>query len=119
MNTNSITVSHDVSSHQFATVVDGYRAKLDYTLAGGMMNITHTNVPPQIGGRGIAAELMGAALNFAREQNLEVNPLCSYAAAYLNKHPEVAEKRHLEDLLDEGLDESFPASDPPSVGGAG
>jgi hypothetical protein len=35
----------------------------------------------------------------------------------LNKHPEETEKRHLEDLLDEGLDESFPASDPPAVGG--
>jgi hypothetical protein len=35
----------------------------------------------------------------------------------LNKHPEEAEKRHLEDLLDEALDESYPASDSPAVGG--
>jgi predicted GNAT family acetyltransferase len=84
-------VSHDVQSHQFSNDVDGYRAILDYTLTGGTMNITHTSVPHEIGGRGIAAELMRSALAFARDHNLTVNPLCSYAAAYLNKHPDEAE----------------------------
>jgi hypothetical protein len=42
--------------------------------------------------------------------------VCSYAADYLAKHPHHAERQHAEDLLDEALDESFPASDPPSVG---
>ncbi len=31
------------------------------------------------------------------------------------KPEDKAEKAHLEDLLDEALDESFPASDPPSM----
>lgn len=112
-------ISHDESSHQLSTDVDGYHAILDYTLTGGTMNITHTHVPHEIGGRGIAAGLMRAALGMARQQGLTVNPLCSYAAAYLNKHPDEAEKRHLDELLDEALDESYPASDSPSVGGAG
>jgi len=32
------------------------------------------------------------------------------------KHPNDDDRRHQDDLLDEELDESFPASDPPSVG---
>jgi predicted GNAT family acetyltransferase len=111
------TISHDEASHQFFTNLEGHRAQLDYTVTGDVMNITHTQVPHEIGGRGVAAALMRAALIFARNQNWTVNPLCSYAAAYLNKHPEEAEKRHLEDLLDEALDESYPASDSPAVGG--
>jgi uncharacterized protein len=113
------TVSHDPGARRFTTEVDGSRAQLDYTLAGRNMTITHTLVPPEIGGRGIAAELMSAALTAARGAGWSVNPACSYAAAYMAKHPQdSAEQRHVEDLLDEALDESFPASDSPSVGGS-
>ncbi len=119
-----MNVIHDQASHQFHVDVDGTRAVLDYTLTGTVMNITHTGVPPAIGGRGVAAELMKAALNVADEQKWSVNPICSYAVAYLQKHaanqnrPSAAERRHLDDLLDEALDETYPASDSPSVGGS-
>jgi hypothetical protein len=45
-----------------------------------------------------------------------VIPVCSYAAAYMARHPQDGDRRHQDDMLDEALDESFPASDPPSVG---
>jgi uncharacterized protein len=112
------TVNHDRTSHQFSTEVDGHRAVLDYTLTGTVMNVTHTGVPPAIGGRGVAAELMRAALSAARDHQWSVNPICSYAAAYMRKHPGAGDRRHLDALLDEALDESYPASDSPSVGGS-
>ena len=111
-------IEHDIQGHRFATEVDGQRAVLDYVLTDHIMTITHTGVPPAIGGRGIAAALMGAALNAARAAGWTVNPVCSYAAAYMRRHPDVAERQHEEDLLDEALEESFPASDSPSVGGS-
>ena len=85
------------------------------------MTITHTRVPDAIGGRGVAAALTRAALALARESGWSVNPACSYAAAYLARHPEEVDKRrvdalHEDALLDEALDEPFPASDPPAVG---
>jgi predicted GNAT family acetyltransferase len=107
-------IQHDLAAHQFVTDVDGNRAHLDYTLDGRVMTITHTKVPPAIGGRGIAAELMAAALSTAGAAGWTVNPACSYARAYMAKHPD---KQHMDELLDEALDESFPASDSPSVGG--
>jgi uncharacterized protein len=116
-------ISHDQNAHRFTTEVDGCRAELDYTVAGRVMTITHTRVPAAIGGRGIAAELMRAALQVARESGWSVDPACSYAAAYMRRHGHSADgidpdKKHIEDLLDEALDESFPASDSPSVGGS-
>jgi uncharacterized protein len=110
------TINHDPNAEQFTTEVDGYRAELDYTQAGGVMTITHTRVPQAIGGRGIAGELMHAALGAAKQAGWSVVPKCSYAVAYMQRHAQGAE--HLEDLLDEALDESYPASDSPSVGGS-
>jgi uncharacterized protein len=110
------TIEHDPVAHRFTTVVDGHTAFLEYTLNERVMSITHTRVPQPIGGRGIAAELMRAALNVARESGWTVNPVCSYAVEYLRKHPLDPDKQHVEDLLDEALEESFPASDPPAVG---
>jgi len=113
-----IEIKHDSIAHRFSTLVDGERAVLDYTLAADVMTITHTEVPGPIEGRGIAAELTRQALAAARERGWRVVPACSYAAAYIARHPLDAEgrKQHESDLLDEALDESFPASDPPAVG---
>ncbi|MEP6883381.1 MAG: GNAT family N-acetyltransferase [Gammaproteobacteria bacterium] len=111
------TINHDTTTNRFTTTVEGHLAVLDYTRSGDVMSITHTNVPPAIEGRGIAAELMSAALSFAQSEGWQVNPTCSYAVAYLRKHPLDPQQRHVDELLDEALDESFPASDSPAVGG--
>jgi hypothetical protein len=111
-------INHDPVAHRFTAMVDNHVALLDYTLDKDVMSITHTSVPPAIEGRGIAAELMSAALAVASAQGWMVNPICSYAVAYLRRHPLDPQKQHVEDLLDEALDESFPASDSPSVGGS-
>jgi hypothetical protein len=72
----------------------------------------------------VAAELTRAALGAARAAGWAVNPACSYAAGYMRRHAQdlghaqAAEKSHIDDLLDEALDESFPASDSPAVGGS-
>ena len=111
-------IDHDANAHRFSAAVAGELAVLDYTLSDSVMTITHTEVPAPIAGRGIAAELMRAALGAARAAGWTVNPACSYAAAYMRRHPDSGERQHQEDLLDEALDESFPASDSPSVGGS-
>ena len=114
--TSVTAVNHDVSAHRFTTEVEGQHAVLDYMISGDVMTITHTDVPRAIGGRGVAGELMRAALSAARNAGWQVIPVCSYAAAYMARHPKDDDQRHQDDLLDEALDESYPASDPPSVG---
>jgi predicted GNAT family acetyltransferase len=111
-------IDHDAAAHRFTTTVDGERAVLDYTLVADVMTITHTEVPRPIEGRGIAAQLTRQAIETALEHRWRVVPACSYAAGYLARHPldDDGRKQHQSDLLDEALDESFPASDPPAVG---
>jgi predicted GNAT family acetyltransferase len=119
MKRDMVTVNHDPGAHQFTADIDGHRAVLNYTLADGVMTITYIGVPQPVGGRGVAAELMRAALSEAKAESWLVNPSCSYAAAYMRRHhPDAADKQHVDDLLDEALEESFPASDSSSVGGS-
>ena len=82
------TIAHDPASQRFTTDVDGQTAYLEYERAGDVMVITHTIVPPAIGGRGIAAALVQAAVEYARAEGLEVDPRCSYADAWMRRHPQ-------------------------------
>lgn len=68
----------------------GALARCDYRRQGDRVLFTHTEVPPPFEGRGIAARLVAAALRWARDEGLQVVPLCSYVASHLRRHPEQA-----------------------------
>jgi hypothetical protein len=89
----NVSVIHDVDRQRFTANVEGNRCVLDYHLANGVMSITHTGVPAQVGGRGIAAELTKFALDTARLAGWKVLPLCSYAAAYMRRHAKYEDLR--------------------------
>lgn len=78
-------VRHDEAQRRFSSLVEGHEAVLHYTLSGNAMNIVHTFVPPPIEGRGVAAELMHAALDAASHAGWTVHPMCSYALAYMRR----------------------------------
>lgn len=84
------TITHDTARHRYECTEDGQLCVLDYELrdAGATMAILHTGVPAAVGGRGLAGELTRAALDDARAHGLKVLPLCSYAAAWMRRHPE-------------------------------
>ncbi|MFJ1302175.1 GNAT family N-acetyltransferase [Pseudomonadota bacterium AL_CKDN230030165-1A_HGKHYDSX7] len=84
-------IQHDLARQRFETHVDGHACELDYQVRNQVMAILHTGVPPAVGGRGIAAQLTQTALDYARSQGLHVQPLCSYAAAYIRRHPQYAD----------------------------
>ncbi|MEO6031639.1 MAG: GNAT family N-acetyltransferase [Burkholderiaceae bacterium] len=82
------SIQHSPQVSEFQTADDAGRGVLRYRLAGDVMNIVHTEVAPELRGHGIAGALMQAALTHARAQALKVRPLCSYASAYMRRHPE-------------------------------
>jgi uncharacterized protein len=91
---DTIDIRHQPALGRFHTEVDGHACILDYALADGRMRIRHTVVPQAVGGRGIAAGLVRAALDWARASGLRVVADCSYAAGFIQRHPEY------QDLLD-------------------
>lgn len=84
-------VQHDRQARRFSISLDGRQGELDYELADGLMTITHTGVPPELGGRGIGSALAAAAFAAARGAGWRIRPRCSFAAAWAEKHPEYAD----------------------------
>lgn len=81
-------ITHDRLTQRFTTAVEGALCVLEYRLHDNIMTITHTGVPEEVGGRGIAAALVTAAFDAAREDGWKVVPACSYAAGFVQRHPE-------------------------------
>ena len=74
--------------------MEGYTGYVEYALLPqSVMDIRHTIVPKEIGGRGIAAALVKFALEYARSQGMKVRPSCWYAEEFLRRHPEYAAVR--------------------------
>jgi predicted GNAT family acetyltransferase len=88
-----LDIRHLAVAHRFETTVDGHVCELDYNLHGQVMTITHTGVPEQVGGRGIASELVRTALDTARREGWKVVPACSYAQVWMERHPAYGDLR--------------------------
>ena len=86
--TAGIAVVHNEAQQRFEAMVDGWLCVADYQLRDDVAWLTHTGVPPAVGGRGIAAELVRVALEHARTRGWKVMPTCSYVAAYMRRHPQ-------------------------------
>ena len=84
-------VIHNPQRQRFEVALEGKVAKLEYRIKENRITLIHTEVPHELEGHGIAAELARAALEYAREFNLLVVPSCRYVASYLKKHPEYQE----------------------------
>lgn len=86
-------IQHDETARTFRLRIDEQLASLRYELDRGIMTITHTNVPDALGGRGIGGELVRTALDIARRNGWKVIPACSFADAWMRRHPETADLR--------------------------
>ena len=85
----AIEIRHDEAGHRFVADLGGRTAELTYVERDATTVIfTHTFVPPELRGAGVAAALAARALDWARETGRHVVPACSYVAAYLQRHPE-------------------------------
>ena len=89
---DSITITHhdhgDRGEYVAHLTDAAHKGRLTWKAAGeGVRIVDHTLVPPAIGGRGIAAELVRAVIADAREQGFRIVPQCSYVAVMFDRNP--------------------------------
>lgn len=85
----ALNIFNDEKEKKFFAEAGGSKCFIIYEMEdANTINLEHTIVPKELGGKGYAAELAEYALKYARENHLKVIPTCSYMIAYLKKHPE-------------------------------
>ena len=93
-----VTVTHEDRGDRgrYVAEVAGseHSGHLDWVARGPDVRVaTHTLVPPPIGGRGVAAELVKAMVSDARAEGFRIDPACSYVEAMFRRNKEWAELR--------------------------
>ncbi|MFI5237410.1 MAG: GNAT family N-acetyltransferase [Ignavibacteriales bacterium] len=79
-------VIHDKAKSQFIMIVDGNKSFVDYLIENNKMYLHHTYTHPELRGKGYAAQVVTAALEYAEENNLKVVPSCTYVLAFISRN---------------------------------
>ncbi|MGH6956036.1 MAG: GNAT family N-acetyltransferase [Caulobacteraceae bacterium] len=69
-------------------VEQGHTVFADYRRDGGRLVIDHVEAPDALRGTGAAGRFMEALVEQAKAEGVEIVPICSYAAAWLARHPQ-------------------------------
>ena len=88
--TDNIDVVDVPAENRFVVRLDGHEAELVYHAHGDRLVLVHTEVPHELGGRGIGGRLVRAAIARADAEHLTVVPWCPFARRWLRDHPDVA-----------------------------
>ena len=92
-----VEISHESDSVKgvFLVARDGKRAaEMTYVMSGpSVMIIDHTEIGAELKGQGVGKELVVAAVQYARRNNLKIMPLCPFAKAEFDRHTEYRDIR--------------------------
>ena len=83
----NLEVVKNEETKRFELTVDGYIAFIDYKQDNHIIKLIHTEVPEELGGRGVAAALVEKTLVYLEEHEHSLFPYCPYVYAYIKKHP--------------------------------
>ncbi|RXH26890.1 acetyltransferase [Bradyrhizobium nanningense] len=77
----------DNKAHRhFELEVDGHLATEHYKLDGNVITFEHTDVPKELGGKGVGSKLVQGALDQVRSAGLKLIPQCPFVKAWVEKH---------------------------------
>ena len=84
-------VVNNKAHHRYELAVDGHLAATYYAISGNVITFIHTEVPPELGGKGVGSKLIKGALDQVRAEGLKVIARCPFVKAYIEKHPDYAD----------------------------
>jgi len=76
------------AEHRFELTVDGHLAAAYYKTDGNVITFEHTEVPPELGGKGIGSRLVQGALDQIRAEGTMIAVECPFVKGWIAKHPE-------------------------------
>ncbi len=88
MSNTEVKLIDNKEEKRFEMHIDDHIALIDYILKPDKIYLTHTNVPPEIGGRGIGMKIVLATLEEADRRGLRIISGCSFIDFFIERHPE-------------------------------
>ena len=85
------TINNNTAKHRFELEVEGHLAAAYYERAGNVITFMHTEVPAELGGKGVGSSLVRGALDQVRSEGLKVVAQCPFVNAWIGKHPAYAD----------------------------
>lgn len=79
---------HDAAGSRYYFQLPDAQAEIVYIDTPDAVILTHTHVPEQYGGQGIAGRLTQAVLEALNAEQKKIVPQCSYIARYVERHPQ-------------------------------
>ena len=88
-----LDIQHDEQGKRYTVTQDGREVGLlTYRVVGdGLLDFTHTYVPPEHRGRGIAERLVEHALEETMQRGCRFRASCWYVDVYAKRHPRFQE----------------------------
>jgi uncharacterized protein len=85
------TVNNNTAKHRFELEVEGHLAAAYYERSGNVITFKHTEVPAELGGKGVGSRLVKGALDQVRAEGLQVVAQCPFVKAWIGKNPAYAD----------------------------
>ena len=79
------------AQHRFELHVEGHVATEHYRRDGKVITLEHTEVPPELGGKGVGSKLVKGVLDHLRSDGTKVIPACEFVRGWIDKHPAYAD----------------------------
>jgi predicted GNAT family acetyltransferase len=80
-------IVNNVAQHQFELVVEGHLATAHYEINRNVVTFVHTEVPPELGGKGVGSKLVQGALDQVKADGMKVVAECPFVKGWIGKHP--------------------------------
>lgn len=84
----NLEVVNNRGAHRFEVKLGDKLGVIDYKKNGPVYVFTHTGVPSEFSGQGIANRLVQVALDTARDEGNQVVPQCPFVKTYIQRHPQ-------------------------------
>ena len=81
-------IVNNSAKQRYELTVDGHVAATYYKIDDGVITFIHTEVPPELGGKGIGSKLIRGALDSVRTAALKVIAECPFVKAFIDKNPD-------------------------------
>jgi predicted GNAT family acetyltransferase len=85
------TVNNNAKEHRFELEIEGHLAAAHYERDGDVITFEHTEVPSELGGKGVGSALIRGALDQVRAEGLKVVAQCPFVKAWIAKNPAYAD----------------------------